>query len=84
MASKRVHHDSESHFRQFAQYKVVTANSYLDHQSKLTITDRPGNVRNTSVICTIGELELIWGGLGLGVGGGCIHLSFCVVQSGNG
>lgn len=54
MASKRVHHDSESHFRQFAQYKVVTANSYLDHQSKLTITDRPGNVRNTSVICTIG------------------------------
>lgn len=53
--SKRQHRDSESeHYFQVAQYKVVTANSFLDHNSKLHIHDRPGNVRNTGIICTIG------------------------------
>ncbi|XP_072020530.1 pyruvate kinase PKM-like isoform X2 [Amphiura filiformis] len=51
---KRSSHESESSYWQFAQYKVVTANSYLDHQSQLHIQDRPGNVRNTGIICTIG------------------------------
>lgn len=59
--------ESGSHFWQCAQYKVVTANSYLDHQCKLHIEDRPGNVRNTGIICTIGKyvqiiqnLFLVW------------------------
>ena len=52
---KRQRVESDSHFWQSAQYKVVTANSYLDHQCKLHIEDRPGNVRNTGIICTIGK-----------------------------
>ncbi|KAJ8036681.1 Pyruvate kinase PKM [Holothuria leucospilota] len=53
--SKRQHRDSESeHYFQVAQYKVVVANTFLDHNSKLHIDDRPGNVRNTGIICTIG------------------------------
>ena len=52
---KRQRVESGSHFWQSAQYKVVTANSYLDHQCKLHIEDRPGNVRNTGIICTIGK-----------------------------
>ncbi|XP_022105555.1 pyruvate kinase PKM-like isoform X2 [Acanthaster planci] len=42
------------HYFQATQYKVVTANSFLDHQSKLHIDSRPGNVRNTGIVCTIG------------------------------
>ncbi|XP_071493141.1 pyruvate kinase PKM-like [Diadema antillarum] len=58
MAAKRPHqevdsHDSE-HYFQLAQYKVVTANTFLDHCSKLHIESRPGNVRNSGIICTIG------------------------------
>ena len=61
---QRSAHSSESegietlgseHYFQATQYKVVTASSFLDHQSKLHIDSRPGNVRNTGIICTIGE-----------------------------
>ncbi|XP_033624198.1 pyruvate kinase PKM-like [Asterias rubens] len=60
---QRSAHSSESegietlgseHYFQATQYKVVTASSFLDHQSKLHIDSRPGNVRNTGIICTIG------------------------------
>ncbi|XP_038078648.1 pyruvate kinase PKM-like isoform X2 [Patiria miniata] len=62
---KRVTHASEGamegmeseHYFQATQYKVVTANSFLDHQSKLHIDSRPGNVRNTGIIATIGPVS---------------------------
>nr|QIL87619.1 pyruvate kinase [Strongylocentrotus intermedius] len=61
MASKRPHvaddeHDSE-HYFQLAQYKVATANTFLDHCSKLHIESRPGNVRNSGIVCTIGPVS---------------------------
>ena len=62
MAAKRPHLDLDhpdqdsEHYFQLAQYKVGTANTFLDHCSKLHIESRPGNVRNSGIICTIGTL----------------------------